>query len=123
MMTETERFIRIAARSAGGTKLAGRRDVNPALSFEQWIDSDRFLRQLEDRFGDPDHIGDERYWYAIQDTLTGVKFAAYSAQSGPSYGGDPQESYVDFENNDYQLKPDVLRTLRDFDAWLEESSL
>lgn len=116
----TTRFIRLSPRSAGGTKLAGRLQVNAALTYEQWIDSDRFLQQLTDRFGEPDHIGDERFWYAIQDTQTGVKFVAYAAQSGPSYGGDPQESYIDFENNDYRLKPEVLQTLIDFDAWLEE---
>jgi hypothetical protein len=113
------RFIRLPAGTAGGTKLCGRDQVNLALSHEEGMDVARFGRELAARLGPPDQVGDTDYSYSIRDTQTGVEFEAYAAQSGPAYGGSPSESYTDFESGDYRLKQDVLRTLTEFESWLE----
>jgi hypothetical protein len=117
-----QRFMRLAARAVGGAKLAGRRAVNPALSHKESFDSRRFGALLAARFGVPDTGGDDEYSYPIQDLETGVRFLAYSAQSGPAYGGSPADCFIDYDRDDYRLKPEVLRALQDFEAWLTATS-
>jgi hypothetical protein len=83
----TAEFVRLPCHAAGGVKLCGRRVVNPSLWYEQSIDPDHFLYGLRARLGEPDPRGDSLYSYSERDTRTGVEFEAYSAQSGPAYGG------------------------------------
>lgn len=112
------RFVRLPAGTAGGTKLCGRVQVNPTLSRDEAMDVARFGRKLAARLGPPDQVGDADYSYSIRDLQNGVEFEAYAAQSGPAYGGSPGESYTDFENGDYRLKQETLRTLTEFESWL-----
>ena len=104
--------------TGGGVKLCGRNAVNPSLPADNVRDPSAFLRVLRAKLGEPDNVADANYSYSIRDLQTGVEFMAYSAQSGPAYGGSPVDCFVDFENNDYRLKPAVLETLTDFERWL-----
>jgi hypothetical protein len=115
----SERFVRLAADAAGGLKLAARRDVS-ALPPDTAQDERHFGERLRRAFGEPDRNRDAAYAYAIRDTETGVIVRAYSAQSGPAYGGEPDDCFVDYAGGDYRLKPDVRRTLTELDAWLEQ---
>lgn len=115
----SSQYLRLSAGIGGGVKLCGRAHVNPTLSPTDALDVERFRRKLEARFGRPDHVADADYSYSVRDNLTGVEFEAYSAQSGPAYGGAPADSFVDFDQDDYRIKPEVFRTLAAFDAWLE----
>jgi len=105
-MTTEGRFERLASGAAGGTKLCA------AAS-----DDDRFRRGLEHRFGAPDVVGDAAYSYSIRDRESGLEFEAYSAQSGPAYGGD----VACFEQgpDGYRLRDSVRAALDAFDAWID----
>lgn len=119
MREETARFKRLPGRAAGGAKIAGRRDANPRLTPREANDERQFLALLRKRLGEPDPRGDSAFSYSIRDTQTGVVFEAYSAQSGPSYGGSPPDHFIDFEANDNRTKPEVMQVLTDFERWLE----
>ena len=112
------RYSRLSAGAAGGAKLCGRRAANPALTPDEAFDDDLFGRLLAARFGASDPVGDERYAYSIRDDRTGIEFKAYSATTGPAYSGSPPTHFIDFENNDYRVKPTVMRTLTEFETWL-----
>jgi len=114
------RFIRLPAGTIGGLKLANRLDVNKALSYQEATDVERFGALLQRAFGPPDMDSDADYSYIVRDTDTDVVVCVYSAQSGPAYGGMPDECFVDFESDDYRLKPEVQRTLTELDRWLEQ---
>ena len=115
-----ERFIRMPAGTIGGLKLANRLDVNQGISYEAAIDVRRFGMLLQRAFGLPDTDSDADYSYIVHDNDTNVVVRAYSAQSGPAYGGEPDDCFVDFVHDDYRLKPEVARTLAELDAWLEQ---
>lgn len=112
------RFARLEAGAVAGVKLLGRREVVPALTDDEAYDSAGFGTLLKARLGEPDDGGDADFSYAIIDRRTGVRFRAYAAQSGPAYGGSPAACFVDDEHDDRRLKPAVLQSLRDFEAWL-----
>lgn len=118
-MTPDERFERIGAGTIGGVKLCGRDIANPQLSHAESIDEQRALRGLEARFGPPDRGGDQTYSYSIRDRQTGLEFRAYSAQSGPSYGGAPE--LFEQTSAGYRLRDDVREVLRVFDEWVESA--
>lgn len=113
-----ERFIRLAAGSAGGVKLCGRRSVNPALSPMEAMDEALFAAQLCARLGAPDKIADASFSYSLLDQDLLFPFEAYSGSSGPAYGAKPSEAMVDFEQGDHRLRPEVLQTLTAFEQWL-----
>jgi len=115
---QQDRFVRLPARAVGGAKLSGRAAVNPALTPAEAADVALFGRLLAARLGAPDHTSDADYTYCIRDQQNGVDFRAYSAQSGPAYGGSPADCFVDLENNDNRVKPGVLDTLASFETWL-----
>jgi hypothetical protein len=119
MAHESTRFKRLPKGSAGGAKIASRRDANARLTPLEAIDDDRFLALLRRRLGEPDQRGDSAYSYCVRDTAREIDFEAYSGPSGPAYGGSPPDHFVDFEANDNRTKPEVLQTLSDFDHWLE----
>ncbi len=118
-MSARAAFERLPRGAAGGIKLCPRRAVSPSLSYEQAMDSARFLRGLRARLGEPDPRGDSLFGYSVRDTATGVEFEAYSAQSGPSYGGDP-DYFADLARG--KLRDDVLDALARFDAWVEAAA-
>lgn len=112
------RFLRLPAGTAGGVKLCGRDRVNSSLTPQQARDTALFLVALQNRLGLPDDASDADYSYSVRDQQSGVEFMAYSAQSGPAYGGSPVDSFMDFERNDYRIKPIVLSVLADFENWI-----
>jgi hypothetical protein len=112
------RYTVLHAGAAGGARLSGRAAVNPALTSDEAFDVELFGRLLEARFGASEPIGDEAYAYSIRDQVTGIEFKAYSVRSGPSYAGSPPDCMMDFHNNDYRVKPEVLHALAQFEAWL-----
>lgn len=114
------RFVRLPEGTIGGLKLANRTDANPSLTMDAANDPDRFRSLLQRRFGAPDTNSDADFSYVVRDDDTGVTVRAYSAQSGPAYGGMPDECFVDHAGGDYRLKPEVERTLAELDTWLEQ---
>jgi hypothetical protein len=116
----TERFIRLPPGAAGGPRLCGRRDVNPVLGANAAMNVKLFASQLAARFGPPDDVSDAEYSYSIEDRETGFMFEARSANSGPCYAGVPSEAMVDFEHDDYRIRPEVLQILVDFEHWLTQ---
>ena len=119
MSEETARFQRLPEGTAGGAKIASRQAANPRLTAREANDERQFLALLRARLGEPDPRGDSAFSYSIRDTQTGVVFEAYSAQSGPSYGGSPPKHFVDFVGHDNRTKPEVMQVLADFERWLE----
>lgn len=113
------RFQRLPKGVAGGAKIASRRAANPRLTVREAVNEKPFLALLRKRLGEPDPRPDSDFSYSILDTQTGVVFEAYSAQSGPSYGGYPPEHFIDLEANDTRTKPEVMQVLADFERWLE----
>jgi hypothetical protein len=114
------RFVRVPSSSVCGLKLANRLDVNKALSYTQASDVNRFAALLRRAFGAPDTNSDATYSYGVHDNDTGVTVRAYSAQSGPAYGGMPDDCFEDYAGGRYVLKPEVARTLAELDTWLEQ---
>lgn len=114
----TNRFRRLAAFAAGGDKLCGRQQANPSLSRDEAMNVNLFGRLLSKRFGPPDQGGDADYYYSIEDTSSGYTFGAYSGNSGPSYAGVTPESVIDFDKEDYRIRPEILQILSDFEQWL-----
>lgn len=113
-----QRYSRLHAGAVGGAKLSGRAALNPALTSDQALDDALFGRLLAARFGASDPVGDAAYAYSIRDQETGIEFRAYAAQTGPAYAGSPPSCMVDFDNNDYRVKPEVLHALAQFETWL-----
>lgn len=48
-----------------------------------------FVSRIWAHYGPPNDVGFEGFTYAFRDTETGLFFTAYSAGSGPAYGGFP----------------------------------
>lgn len=104
------------------TRLCGRNEVNPALSFDDAVDGDRFAAQLSQCFGNPDHDDErEAEGITIRDCETGVIFEAYVGPAGPSYAGTSL-AYEDAASDDLRLRAVVIDTLAAFDAWLEDAA-
>lgn len=87
-----ERFQR-SASSIGGSKIANRIDFHGP---DAWADRElvrrmlsvgQFVSRLWARFGPPDEVGSEGFIYRLVDRETGLELTAYSAGSGPAYGG------------------------------------
>ena len=123
MREEAARFRRLPAGAAGGAKIASRQAANPRLTHREATDVRQFLALLRRRLGEPDPRSDSAFSYSIRDTQTGVVFEAYSAQSGPSYGGSPPAHFVDPGANDNRTRPEVMQVLADFERWLESEDV
>lgn len=118
-MTAPAEFERRPRGFAGSIKIIPRRNANPSLTFQQAMDPDRFLRGLRARLGEPDPSGDTLFSYLVRDRRTGIQFEAYSAQSGPAYGGSPAY-YADISRG--RVREDVMEVLTRFDAWVEAAA-
>jgi len=114
----SQRFVRGEPR-AEIVRICGRNEVNPALSFDDAAVDERFRRLLEQRFGAGDAAEDAAFVYPIRDVETGACFEAYVADQGPSYGSVGAEVYEDIDADNLQLKPEVIRSLNEFERWLE----
>ncbi|MCA9604665.1 MAG: hypothetical protein KC619_03660 [Myxococcales bacterium] len=98
------RFVRVEAPLSGG-KVFSRYEVSPA-PMEEAQSPGGFLARLWARLGPPPlEAGDALFGYAIEDRERGVRFFAYSAQSGPAYGADVDAA---------RLRPSVEA----FESWL-----
>ncbi len=80
--TDPSRFGRVASSEAVGTGRARNR-----INVQPTNDSGDFLSRLWALYGPPDEVGYEGFSYTFRDKETGVVFTAYSAGSGPAYGG------------------------------------
>ncbi len=76
------RFERVASSEAAGT---GR--IRNRINLQKTDDFGDFLSRLWALFGSPNEIVYEGFDYTFRDKETGVIFTAYSAGSGPAYGG------------------------------------
>lgn len=114
-MVGDRRFER-RATPISGTKLCGRREVNPELSVEESFDEELFRGLLEDVFGS---VEEQDYGFTISiiDTETQTKFKAYSGPSGPAYGGKPSH-FETTSSGGYRLKPTTRSVLEEFEKWL-----
>jgi hypothetical protein len=68
-----------------------------------------FLSRIWALYGSPDSVQFEGFSYAFRDTKTGIRFSAYSAGSGPAFGGFPLD------------REQLLPVLDDFGAMLDET--
>jgi hypothetical protein len=79
---DPSRFERVATSAAMGT---GR--IRNRINLQDTNDFGDFLSRLWALYGPPDEIGFEGFTYTLRDKETGMIFTAYSAGSGPAYGG------------------------------------
>lgn len=81
-MMENSRFERADNHNISSTsKLKSRAMKNPSSMIGD------FLSRLWQLFGEPLSVSYEGFDYIIKDTDSGMIFTAYSAGSGPAYGG------------------------------------
>lgn len=117
-MTLEKRYVRLPkSADVGGVKLAGRKAINPNLTYDEAFEDEPSFGLLRAKFGEPD-IGDHVYSYKIRDAAMNIEFEAYCGNSGPAYGGDPNTCFMDYLAEDYRVKPIVLQALKEFDIWL-----
>ncbi len=112
--SDEDRFERASGPVAGGGKTANRLDLHAeALASDDGTLARRlsspgdFLSRLWSRFGPPDP-GNDVFWYALRDRVTGLRFIAYCAGSGPAYA-----CALGTTRN--------LEVLAAFDAWIAET--
>ena len=104
-MIKPGRFIRV---DNAKLNFSGRIRNRVVLDREAFIGD--FVSRIWANFGAPDQVDFEGFSYAFQDTETGLFFSAYSAGSGPAYGG--------FREREDEL----LAVLDVFDQLLEAST-
>ncbi|WP_396153518.1 hypothetical protein [Flavobacterium sp.] len=84
---EENRFVRVDDNLALGTSLILNREMkNPNSMIGD------FLSRIWRIYGEPKNVNYEGFVYTFKDTKTGLLFTAYSAGSGPAYGGKYEES-------------------------------
>jgi hypothetical protein len=80
--TDPSRFERASFSDVVGTsQMRSRINLQPTDDFGD------FLSRLWALYGPPDEVGYEGFTYIFRDKETNVIFTAYSAGSGPAYGG------------------------------------
>lgn len=84
--TKEKRFVRVDDSLAIGTSLILNRKVKKTNSM-----IGDFLSRIWNIYGKPKQINYEGFTYTFKDTKTNLIFTAYSAGSGPAYGGRKQE--------------------------------
>jgi len=96
------RFIRIDDTLSNATaNIINRELKNPNAMIGD------FLSRIWKIYGKPDSVGYEGFGYTFKDKKTGLIFTAYSAGSGPAYGGKSEE------------KEKLILIIRDFDKMLD----
>ncbi len=80
------RFTRSAA-AENTAKLFNRADLYDRKAYDWAKSTGDFLGRLWALYGEPDTIGREGFTYHLRDEVTGKAFSAYSASSGPAFGG------------------------------------
>lgn len=99
---EGNRFQRIDDKNSSGTANI----INREMKNPNSIIGD-FLSRLWKIYGEPKSIGYEGFEYTFKDIETGLIFTAYSAGSGPAYGGN------------YDEKEKLLPIIKEFDKMLD----
>lgn len=84
---EINRFVRVDDSLANGTSLILNREIKNPNSM-----TGDFLSRIWKIYGKPQENNYEGFSYTFMDNQTGLIFTAYSAGSGPAYGGKPEES-------------------------------
>jgi len=97
-------FERIDDKNASGTSLIKHRE---STNVEAPIGD--FLSRIWNLYEKPNGVSNEGFQYTFKDVKTGLVFTAYSAGSGPAYGGD--------SNIEDKLLPIIIK----FDKMLTES--
>ena len=83
---EENRFQRVEdSLSKGTSKIINRELKNPFAMVGD------FLSRIWKIYGEPKQVGYEGFGYTFKDKETGLIFTAYSAGSGPAYGGKHEE--------------------------------
>jgi hypothetical protein len=85
-LPKSTRFVRISPELLyGSCKIRNRKFslIHPLRS------TGDFLSRIWAHYGPPDSVQFRGFEYAFQDTETGLRFSAYSAGSGPAFGGFP----------------------------------
>ncbi len=80
------RFARIAQSELLGSSKVRNRKVSLRYSMQPVGD---FLSRIWALYGPPNSVEFEGFSFAFRDTETGISFSAYSAGSGPAFGGFP----------------------------------
>lgn len=101
-----ERFIRVDDNLAVGTSLILHREIKKSDSM-----IGDFLSRLWNLYGEPTEINFEGFGYTFKDSETGLIFTAYSAGSGPAYGGN------------YQDREKLIPIIKSFDKILDDTTL
>lgn len=70
--------------------LVGTSKIRNRINLDKTDDFGDFLSRLWALFGPPEEIHYEGFTYTLKDTVTDLVFSAYSAGSGPAYGGHHQ---------------------------------
>lgn len=84
---EENRFVRVDDSLANGTSSIINREMkNPNAMIGD------FLSRIWRIYGEPKEINYEGFGYTFKEAKTGLIFTAYSAGSGPAYGGKFEES-------------------------------
>ncbi len=99
--TNAKRFVRISPAELEGSSGIRNRVFSPLTG--------DFLARIWALYGPPDSVQFEGFFYAFQDTETGIRFSAYSAGSGPGFGGFPKD------------KESLLPVLDQFETMLDQT--
>jgi hypothetical protein len=101
---EENRFVRVDdSLSYGTSNILNREIKNPNAIIGD------FLSRIWKIYGAPKGVYFEGFAYTFKDTKTGLLFTAYSAGSGPAYGGK------------YEEREQLLPVLKLFDAMLDST--
>lgn len=99
---EENRFQRVDDNLSSGTSIMINREMkNPNSMIGD------FLSRIWKIYGEPKNVGYEGFGYTFKDKKTGLIFTAYSAGSGPAYGGNDNE------------KDKLLPIIKEFDKLLD----
>ena len=84
---DPSRFERASfSQAVGSSRRRHRINLQPTDDFGD------FLSRLWALYGPPDEVGFEGFIYIFRDTETDLIFTAYSAGSGPAYGGRSEDA-------------------------------
>lgn len=99
---EENRFQRVDDNLSRGTSVLMNREIkNPNTMIGD------FLSRIWKIYGEPKNVSYEGFGYTFKDKKTGLIFTAYSAGSGPAFGGKHDE------------KEKLLPIIKEFDKMLD----
>ncbi len=96
------------------SKIANRVDLG--LSPEIAFSTGDFISRLWAAFGKPQELMYEGFNYTIRHKETGIVFTAYSAGSGPAYGGSSEQEKINYVVEEFD---NLLRKVEPADCEIE----